>query len=270
MRRIHHWQETCSKESVFSEGMNGSRTIPANNLVAIRTAPMPASEAQIRANRENSKLAKGATTAAGREASRANSYKHGLTATTVLPEREAAEVDRRYEAYCRELKPTGEVGNDLVLRAAILASRMERCVAYETAILTERVRRAEADFEAPEGVDEATAARLRTEAGKRALFDDSREATLSRKYEAAAERGFFRSLKELRTHERAVEGAEADEIMGKLGSFSPGEMTDEEFDKLCDEEGAKPARKPDASTARVSLGDPGKVADVPIAIGRPR
>ena len=148
---------------------------------------MPASEAQIRANRENSKLAKGATTPAGREASRANAYRHGLTATTVLPEREAAEVERRFEAYCRELKPSGEVGLDLALRAAILATRMERCVEYETAVLTERVRRAEADFEAPEGVDEATAARLRVEAGKRTLFDASHEATLARKYEADAE-----------------------------------------------------------------------------------
>ena len=35
-------------------------------------------------------------------------------------------------------------------------------------------------------------------AGRRALFDPSREATLARKYEAAAERGFFRTLKEIR------------------------------------------------------------------------
>ena len=41
-------------------------------------------------------------------------------------------------------------------------------------------------------------ARLRAEAGDRALFDPSKEATLARRYEAAAERGFFKALKELR------------------------------------------------------------------------
>ena len=231
---------------------------------------MPATEAQIRANRENAKRAKGPTSQSGREKSRANSYKHGLTATKVLPELEAAEVRRRYRTYCKELKPTGDVGFALVLRAATLSARMERCVEYETAILTERVRRAEADFEAPEGVDEATVAQLRTEAGKRALFDDSKEATLARKYESAAERGFFRCLKELRTHERAIEKAEAEEFGDELGSFSPGEMTDEEFDKLCTEEELELARGKVKAMVSGSLGDLEKRVDVPIAIGKPR
>ena len=229
---------------------------------------MPASEAQIKANRENAKLAKGATTPAGREASRANAYKHGLTAKTVLPELEAAEVQRRYQAFCNELQPSGEVGLALTLRAATLATRMERCVEYETAMLTERVRQAEADFEPPEGVDEATAAQLRSEAGKRALFDDSKEATLARKYEAAAERGFFRSLKELRAHERSVKAVEHREFVEELGSFSPGEMTDQEFDKLCDEEKMELARKKVMSMVSGKLGHPGKKVDVPIAIGK--
>ena len=73
-----------------------------------------------------------------------------MTATKVLPEREAVEVRRRYRTYCRELKPTGDVGFALVLRVAAFSGRMERRVEYETAFLTERVRRAEADFEAPE------------------------------------------------------------------------------------------------------------------------
>ena len=229
---------------------------------------MPASEAQIRANRANAKLAKGPVTESGRAASSANSYKHGLTATKLLPEREADEVQRRYEAFCQELQPTGEIGLALALRAAVLATRMERCVEYENAMLTERVRRAEADFEAPEGVDEATAAKLRDEAGKRALFDDSKGAILARKYEAGAERGFFRCLKELRTHERAVKGAEADEVMAKLGSFSPGEMTDEEFDKLCVVEEAAAARESALPLKSGNLGGLGKFVDVPIAIGK--
>jgi hypothetical protein len=47
-------------------------------------------------------------------------------------------------------------------------------------------------------VEESTIARDRAEAPERATFDPSREATLTRKYEAAAERGFFRTLRELR------------------------------------------------------------------------
>ena len=231
---------------------------------------MPATEAQIRANRENAKRAKGPTTPSGRATSSANSYKHGLTATKVLPEREAAEVQRRYQAFCNELQPSGEVGLALTLRAATLATRMERCVEYETAMLTERVRQAEADFEPPEGVDEATAAQLRSEAGKRALFDDSKEATLARKYEAAAERGFFRCLKELRTHERAVEEAETEKFVEELGSFLPGEMTDQEFDKLCDEEKMELARKKVMAMVSGNLGGLEKRVDVPIAIGKPR
>jgi len=154
---------------------------------------MPASEAQIRSNRENSKKSTGPVTEEGKNASRANALKHRLTATKVLPEREAAEVQRRYRTYCAELNPSGEVGYALILRAATLSARMERCVEYETAILTERVRRAEADFVPPEGVDDAEAMRLRQEAGKRALFDPSKEADRARKYEAAAE-GFASKL----------------------------------------------------------------------------
>ncbi len=148
---------------------------------------MPASEAQIRANQANVQKFSDPKSTSGKEASRANSYKHGMTATKVFPEREAAEVQRRYVAYCAELKPSGELGFDLTLRAATLSAWMERCVEFENVLLTERVRQAEADFVPPEGVDAAEAARLRQEAGKRALFDDSKGACLARKYEASAE-----------------------------------------------------------------------------------
>jgi hypothetical protein len=75
---------------------------------------------------------------------------------------------------------------------------MDRGVSQESAALSRRVRQAEADFVAPEGLDPAAIARLRAEAGREAMFDPSREAGLARRYEAAAERGFFRALKELR------------------------------------------------------------------------
>jgi hypothetical protein len=231
---------------------------------------MPASEAQIRANQKNAAKSTGPKTADGKDASRANSYKHGLTASKVLPEYEAAEVRRRYGTFCEELNPSGEVACQLVLRAATLSARMQRCVDHETAVLTERVRQAEADFFPPEGVDEATAAKLRTEAGKRALFDPSPEAILARKYEAAAERGFFRCLKELRQHERALKAVKDEGFEEELASFSPDELTDDEFDRMCAEAGvpmppkaAQPVASGDFSSSR------GRV-DVPIAIGKRR
>ena len=179
-----------------TEYLGESPELPGSQTADRRTAPMPASEAQILANRRNASLSTGPVTQEGKERSRANAYKHGLTgAGTVLPEREAAEVERRAVAFQAELQAPGEVGQALVRRAAVLSVRMERCVEHENVVLTERVRLAEAEFVAPEGVDPAEAARLRTMAGKRAMFDPSQEATLARQYEMAAERGFFRALK---------------------------------------------------------------------------
>ena len=111
-------------------------------------------------------------------------------------------------AFQEELKPSGEVGKALVRRAAVCSVRMDRGVEQETAALSERVRKAEAEFVPPEGASPEEAARLRAEAGRRAMFDPSREATLARKYEAASERGFFRALKELRQLEKQAKAAE--------------------------------------------------------------
>jgi hypothetical protein len=64
---------------------------------------------------------------------------------------------------------------------------------------------------------------MRDLAARRALFDPSREATLARKYEAAAERGFFRALKELRQVEREAKaespGPVIEAARSALGSF---------------------------------------------------
>jgi len=208
---------------------------------------MPASEAQVRANRENPKKSTGPVTQAGKEASRANAYKHGLTANLVLPEREAEEVERRYQAFCNELQPTGEVGRALTRHAAKMSVRMERCSSYETATLTDRVRQAEADFQAPEGADAATVAKLRDEAGKRVLFDASPEATLARKYELAAERSFFRALKELRQVRKKSDALLEQKAEAHLASILPANletMSDDEFQVFYNETLAKAKKGP--------------------------
>lgn len=160
-----------------------------------------------------------------------------------LPAREAAEIERRVEAFELELDPTGEVGMALVRHAATMSVRMERCAKHANAVSAIRVRRAIAGFVPPEGASEDEANRLRDEAGTLALFDASAESTIARKYELAAERGFLRALKEFRIVERALkapvrrtEQAECADLEAEfaeaLASFSTADLTDAELDDL--------------------------------------
>ncbi len=183
---------------------------------------MPASEAQILANRKNAERSTGPKTPEGKERSRANALKHGLTGAGVaLTTEDAAEVERVYSAFEADFRPADEMGRILIRRAATCAVRMERSVLQETAALNERILEAQAEAKAN---DEDP-----IEAGHRAMFDPSKDACLARKYEAAAERGFFRSIKEFRQHQKSeiapsaakAEAAATRKSMEKLGSFFP-------------------------------------------------
>ena len=236
---------------------------------------MPASEAQIAANRANAAKSKGPTTPEGKDASRGNALKHGLTAVKLLPEREAAEVERRSAAFIEELNPSGEVGVALARHAARMSVRMERCATHENAALTEHVRRALAEFVPPEGVvAPAEIARLRKEAERRAQFDASKEAGLARKYEAAAERGFFRALKELRQLEKQAKAAdtatEGDSFREALGSFLQVEKKVAEFEARDPEPAPIPPMKPFDRHEPAYLPPIRGGVDVPITIGRRR
>ena len=232
---------------------------------------MPASEAQILANRKNAARSTGPSTPQGKEASRGNALKHGLTATKVFPEREAAEVERRGAAFVEELNPSGEVGVVLAYHAARMSVRMERCAEHENAVTTEQVRRALDEFVPPEGItDAAEIARLRDSVERRALFEASKEASLARKYEASAERGFFRALKELRLHERRMKAAEAEALETELASILPGGMPDEEFDDLYAEAASTPARGNVSPAGSVDLSASRGRVDVPMSIGKRR
>ncbi len=162
------------------------------------------------------------------------------------------------------------MGRILIRRAATCAVRMERSVLQETAALNERVLEAQAEAEA-NGEDPV-------EAGHRAMFDPSKEACLARKYEAAAERGFFRSVKEFRQHQKSagipsVAKAEAEatrKSMEKLGSFFPV------VEPAAATPPAPPRSAPKPAPAPVKTTFPawnpvfqGSV-DVPITIGRAR
>ena len=104
----------------------------------------------------------------------------------------------------------------------------------------------------------------REEAPKRALFDDSKAATLARRYEAAAERGMFRALNELRKVEKAAaeDPASAGKVgpscqTGPSGSFFPApEPPDEPVeDEERAEEGVVTLASP--VPVRVEMGDLG-------------
>jgi hypothetical protein len=242
---------------------------------------MPATEAQINANQANARLG-GPKTEAGKARSRANSYKHGLTgAGVVLPEADAAEVERLSLAFRTELQAEGETGQALAHRMAVLSVRMDRCVDQETAALSERVRQVMDEFEAPAGVDAETAAKLRAEAGRVAMFDTSKEATLARKYEAAAERGFFRALKELRQLKSKAAKSPAAEIlaqakatMAQLGSFLPSASPARSTPSTVPSKPAPAPSKPAPAPSKALLSDWDPFAptdfDVPISIGRAR
>ncbi len=217
-------------------------------------------------HRANALKSTGPKTEEGKARSRANAYKHGLAGVgVVLPEREADEVDRRYAAYLAELNPSGEIGRNLARRAATLSVRMERCVNRENAELTDRVRSALAEYQAPEGVDAEFAAKHREEAGRRAAFDPSPEATLARRYEAAAERGFFKVMKELRQVERAVkvevQEAHFQAAMASFGAFNPFDAELDAIERRMD--GPTPPKRPSEP-----LGAAPTAFELPFSIGR--
>src|ERR1700722_11563580 len=108
---------------------------------------MPATEAQIAANRRNSALSTGPKTPEGKERSRRNALKHGLTGEGVaLPDEDAAEVASRFQELQEELKPNGISSRLLLRRFAYMSVRLERCERLDTAVYSKRVRHADEDF----------------------------------------------------------------------------------------------------------------------------
>src|SRR6185312_178626 len=120
---------------------------PSTPLDMRKPPPMPATEAQIAANRRNAKLSTGPKTPEGKERSRRNALKHGLTGEGVaLPDEDAAEVASRFQELQEELLPNGISSRLLLWRFAYLSVRLERCERLDTAVYSRRVRHADADF----------------------------------------------------------------------------------------------------------------------------
>ena len=98
------------------------------------------SDAQRAANRRNARAATGPVTTAGRERSRLNRLRHGLTtsAVMVLPDEDAEAFARLNEAFHADLAPQDALQEQLVDRAALLLWRLMRAGRLETALLAWR------------------------------------------------------------------------------------------------------------------------------------
>ena len=109
---------------------------------------MPASEARIQANRANSLKSPGPTSVEGRRISARNSLKHGMAGRgIVLPDSDAAEVERRNEVLQAELAPKSAMGQVLVRQLAVLSVRMEGGARHASASSATRVRHAAEAFD---------------------------------------------------------------------------------------------------------------------------
>jgi hypothetical protein len=88
---------------------------------------------QSEANRRNAGKSTGPATAAGKERSRCNAVRHGLTAETVIGTLEDAEGYKAFEAaISADYDAESAVERELVLRLASLLWRLRRATAIET------------------------------------------------------------------------------------------------------------------------------------------
>jgi hypothetical protein len=90
---------------------------------------------QIEANRRNAQKSTGPTTVDGKQRSRGNAVRHGLTAETVIGVLESAEDYVAFEAaVVAEYDPQSVIAHELVVRLASLLWRLRRATAIETGL----------------------------------------------------------------------------------------------------------------------------------------
>ncbi len=90
---------------------------------------------QIEANRRNSLKSTGPKTEAGKQASRCNAVRHGLTAETVIGALEESEDYKAFEAaITADYDAQSAVERELVLRLASLLWRLRRATTIETGL----------------------------------------------------------------------------------------------------------------------------------------
>src|SRR5262245_54336453 len=104
------------------------------------------SEARLRANRENAQKSTGPRTPEGKERSRANGLRHGLSGEgIVLPEPMRAEVERLIAIYTEKFQPRDDDERELVRRRALASARSDVAWGIETIFILSASERAESD-----------------------------------------------------------------------------------------------------------------------------
>jgi hypothetical protein len=92
-----------------------------------------ASEKQVSANRRNAAKSTGPMTQGGKQQSRRNAMRHGLTAATVVTAIEDSQEFGRFEAAIRaDYQPVSAIEHELVARLASLLWRLRRAALIET------------------------------------------------------------------------------------------------------------------------------------------
>jgi hypothetical protein len=92
--------------------------------------------AQFESNRRNALRSTGPRTDEGKQRSRANAFRHGLTAETVIASLEDAEDYKAFEAtIIADYQAETAVARELVLRLASLLWRLRRATGIETDLL---------------------------------------------------------------------------------------------------------------------------------------
>ena len=102
---------------------------------AVAETKKPISQAKLEANRRNAENSTGPTTPEGKQRSRGNALRHGLTAETVIGVLESAEDYAAFEtAIMAEYDPQSVIESELVARLASLLWRLRRATAIETGL----------------------------------------------------------------------------------------------------------------------------------------
>src|SRR6201988_1052781 len=96
---------------------------------------------KIEANRRNARLSTGPVTQEGKNRSRRNAVRHGLTAETVIDALEDAEEYAAFEmAVTADYDAQSAVERELVLRLASLLWRLRRASAIEVGLFKQQAR----------------------------------------------------------------------------------------------------------------------------------
>src|SRR3954463_16436542 len=113
---------------------------------------------QVQANRRNALKSTGPVTFEGKERSRSNAVRHGLTAQTVVGTLEDAEDYRAFEAaVIADYEAESAVERELVLRLASLLWRLRRATSIETGLFERQLERLSGARETSSGVDPVVA-----------------------------------------------------------------------------------------------------------------